>query len=197
LHRDNQRRLVSLVEACTRELREAKELAESAPRVAESATPAKSEFLANMSHEIRTPLNGILGALELTRQAKLGANELELRDMASGSATHLLGLVNELLDFSKIEAGKMELSREEFHLSDAFEEVKSILAGRAREKGLELSCRISPAAPKNVIGDSTRLKQVLLNLMGNAIKFTETGRIDVMAEIERETGREVEIKVCV
>src|SRR5205807_6955911 len=104
----NNRRLVSQVEARTRELREAKELAESARQVAESATRGKSEFLANMSHEIRTPLNGILVGLELGRQAKLGVNEREALDMASGSATHLLSLVNELLDFSRIEAGKME-----------------------------------------------------------------------------------------
>ena len=197
IHRVNNRRLVSQVEARTRELREAKDLAESSMRVAESATRAKSEFLANMSHEIRTPLNGILGALELTRQSKLGANEIELLDMASGSATHLLSLVNELLDFSRIEAGKMELLQEPFQLSEALGEVKSILAGRAREKGLELSCQIGPDLPKNVIGDPTRLKQVLLNLIGNAIKFTETGWIKMSAEVENDMGDEVEIKFCV
>jgi signal transduction histidine kinase/ligand-binding sensor domain-containing protein/CheY-like chemotaxis protein len=197
IQRATKRHLVSLVEARTRELREAKDVAESATRVAESATRAKSEFLANMSHEIRTPLNGILGALELTRQAKLGANESELLEMASNSATLLLSLVNALLDFSEIEVGKMELLREKFHFSDAVGEVKSILAGRAREKGLELFCQISPAAPEYVIGDSIRFKQILLNLVDNAIKFTETGRIDVTVEIERDMRTEVEIKVCV
>jgi signal transduction histidine kinase/ligand-binding sensor domain-containing protein/ActR/RegA family two-component response regulator len=197
IHRVNNRRLISQVEARTRELREAKEMAESSMRVAESATRAKSEFLANMSHEIRTPLNGILGSLELTRQAKLGANELELLDMASGSATHLLSLVNELLDFSRIEAGRMELSRQVFQLAEAVGEVKSILAGRAREKGLELSCQAAPGLPEYVIGDPTRLKQVLLNLIGNAIKFTETGWIEVTAEVEKDLGSEIEIKFCV
>ncbi len=189
-HRINERRLRSLVDERTHELRQAKELAESATR-------AKSEFLANMSHEIRTPLNGILGALELSRDSKLAPNERELLDMASDSATLLLSLVNDLLDFSKIEAGKLELSQEEFRLADAFSDVRSILASRARQKGLELSYQISSSAPQYVVGDPTRLKQVLLNLIGNSIKFTESGRIDVMAEIDKEMDNEIELKVCV
>ena len=188
--RTTQRRLVSLVEERTRELRQAKE-------VAEFATRAKSEFLANMSHEIRTPLNGILGTLELIKQIPSTEEHADLLEMAGNSATLLLGLVSELLDFSRIEAGKLELVSEKFRLQDVLTDVERMLSTRAREKKLAFSCHLALPVPEWVTGDPVRLKQVLLNLAANAIKFTERGEIRISAETETLSASEVELKVCV
>ncbi|HLJ87502.1 MAG TPA: two-component regulator propeller domain-containing protein, partial [Candidatus Angelobacter sp.] len=185
-----ERRLLSLVEERTRELRLAKE-------AAESATLAKSEFLANMSHEIRTPLNGMLGMLELAGKTSLTAEQEDILGVAGYSASLLLEVLNDILDFSKIEAGKMELRSEEFRIAQVLNEVESMFAPRAAQKNVLLTCEIDTNIPDPVEGDAAKLKQVFVNLVGNAVKFTERGEIRVSAKLERSLDSGLELKMCI
>ena len=172
----------------TAELQEANAELLASKKKAEEANQAKSEFLANMSHEIRTPINGILGMAELVLETETTAEQRDYLTMLKSSASSLLRVINDILDFSKIESGRLELSPTEFNLQDAVGETMKPLILQAREKGLQLRFEISHDAPLYLVGDSGRVSQVLINLVGNAIKFTPAGEIVVRVRAEAENG---------
>ena len=162
-----------------RELQQAIDEATRARVAAERASSAKSEFLARMSHEIRTPMNGVIGMSELLQATELTPRQRHLSRTILQSAEALLQIINDILDFSKVEAGKLELERIEFGLRETVEQAIEICAMGAHAKGLELICAIDPAVPAKVCGDPTRLRQILINLIGNAVKFTDAGEVMV------------------
>ncbi len=179
------------------ELRQANELSAALAREAALANEAKSSFLANMSHEIRTPLNGIIGMSDVLLGTELTSAQLHYAETIRKSGNALVDIVNDILDFSKIEADKLALEKLDFDLRSMLEDVSDMLAVRAREKQLELSCTMEEDIPCLLKGDPGRLRQILFNLGGNAIKFTSEGEVSIHAALTREFEQEVEIRFSV
>ena len=192
--RSRNAKLKAIVAEQTGKLAEQVKQLEISERKAYELAQAKSQFLANMSHEIRTPMNGVLGLTDLLLQTRLSHQQREYAELVRRSGDSLLDIIDDILDFSKIEAGKLGLEDIEFDFVNTFEDVVELLAGKAQSKGLDVYCFTEPNVPLSVKGDAGRLKQILTNLLGNAIKFTEKGEVALRVELKEETSQTVTIR---
>ena len=194
---------IFLVQSCLQGVRDMRDNAHKQAELealrdqADASSRAKSEFLANMSHEIRTPMNGVIGMTEILMDTELNPEQTEYLNMVKGSADSLLQVINDILDFSKIEAGKLDLDPIEFKLRDTLTDAMKPISIRAHRKGLELVTRVPAEVPDVLVGDPTRLRQILLNLTGNALKFTDRGEIEVRAEVEARANSELTLHFSV
>jgi len=178
----------------TRELRSANERLRKATETAEAATRARGEFLANMSHEIRTPMNAVVGMTSVLLDMKLPEEAHECAQIVQNSGEALLGVIDGILDFSRIESGKLEIERAVFRLDDCVEQALDVVTPKAAEKGIELVCAFAGGTPETVIGDITRLRQILVNLLGNAVKFSEAGEVCVVSSSRSVSATQLELR---